>query len=441
MYDVIVAGGGLGGVCGAVGAAREGASVCLIEKNAYLGGLATGGLINPFMTHKTLDGKIKLVGGMFDEIKERLAEYKGILTNCFDSEAMKNVLSDMVREENIDLFLETEIIKVGYETPLNSSLKTFVIETTGGSFKGERVIDATGEGFVAYSYGCPYEGGDKGNTQAVTLMFTMEGVDCEKAIKYCIDHPEDFLFPKYSEFASPKAIMKQAWSLAGFYSIIEAHREEAEWPGDLLFFISLPKEGCVTFNQTHTSVLDSTDPSQLEEAYRECERQVYSVADFVKKYVPGFENASILKIAELLGVRESRRIMGEYVFSGLDVAYSKKQEDCICRLAYPVDVHKSTGEGYSKEEGEKSSPCPSKSDWYEIPYRSLKTEIPNLLVVGKCVSSTQEGHGAIRIMPACIATGQAAGVACGLSKKMNVNLKDLSGVVLRNALRERGAIL
>ncbi|MBQ7257522.1 MAG: FAD-dependent oxidoreductase [Abditibacteriota bacterium] len=441
MFDVIVAGGGLAGVSAAVAAAREGASVCLIEKNPYLGGLATGGLINPFMTHKTLDGKTKLVGGIFDEIKERLAEYDGIMTNCFDSEAMKRVLYDMVREENIDLFLEREILKVGYEIPLHSSSKTFVIETTGGSFEGDYVIDATGEGFVAYSYGCEYEGGDKGNTQAVTLMFTMEDVDCEKAIKYCIDHPEDFLFPKYSKFAQPKTIMKQAWSLAGFYSVIEAHRDEAKWPGDLLFFISLPKEGCVTFNQTHTSVIDSTDPAQLEEAYKECERQVYCVVDFVKKYIPGFENASLLKIADLLGVRESRRIMGKYVFNGLDVAYSKKQEDCICRLAYPVDVHKSSGEGYSKEEGEKSVPTPTKNDWYEIPYRSLQTQIPNLLVVGKCVSSTQEGHGAIRIMPACIATGQAAGVACGLSKKLGVNTDTLSGKILRETLRERGAIV
>ncbi len=453
MFDVIVAGGGLAGVSSAVAAAGEGASVCLIEKNNYLGGLSTGGLINPFMTHKTLDGKTKLVGGLFDEIKDRLAKQGGIMTNCFDSEIMKLVLLEMVLEKKINLCLETEITSVDYtsadkvsganlaEIGENITDITFIIKTTRGDFEAKRVIDATGEGLVAYNYGCDYEGGDKGDTQAVTLMFTMEDVDCEKAIKYCIDHPEDFLFPKYSKFAIPKMIMKSAWSLAGFYSIIEAHREEADWPGDLLFFISLPKEGCVTFNQTHTSVKDSTDPAELEEAYKECERQVYSVVDFVKKYIPGFENASLLKIGDLLGVRESRRIMGKYVFSGLDVAYSKKQEDCICRLAYPVDVHKSTGEGYSKEEGEKSVPTPAKNDWYEIPYRSLQTQIPNLLVVGKCVSSTQEGHGAIRIMPACIATGQAAGVACGLSKKLGVNTNALSGKIVRETLRERGAIV
>ena len=435
MYDLIVCGGGLAGVSASVSAAREGIKVCLIEQKSYLGGLATGGLVNPFMTHKTQDGKTKLVAGMFDEIKERLADYNGIMTNCFSAKAMKQVLGDMVQNEKIDLKLTTEILNV------SKNNDSFAIFTNKGDFYGKKLIDATGEGFVAYKLGCEYEGADKGNTQAVTLMFTMKNADCEKAIKYCIDHPDDFTFPKYSKNANPKEIMKNAWSLAGFYSIIKEHREEAQWPGDILFFISLPQKGQVTFNQTHASVKNTTDKTELDKAYKECEKQMRSVIKFVNKYIPGFENASLSEKADILGVREARRIMGQYVFSENDVAYSKKQSDCICRLAYPVDVHKSSGEGYSREEVEKSVPVPQKNDWYEIPYRSLLTKIPNLLTVGKCISSTQGGHGAIRIMPACIATGQAAGVAVALSVKNNCNTNEININELLTILRKNKALV
>ena len=438
MYDLIVCGGGLAGVSAAVAAAREGAYVCLIERENYLGGLSTGGLVNPFMSHKTRDGKTKLVAGMFDEIKEKLAQIPhSIMTNCFDSSSMEKVLTEMVSKEDIDLNLNTEITEVAWTEPN----KIFKIITTHGTFESEKVIDATGDGFVSYKYGCDYEGGDKGNSQALTLMFTMENVDCEKAIKYCIDNPDDFLFPKYSKNANPQKIMKSAWSLAGFYKIINAHRDEVSWPGDLIFILSLPKEGQVTFNQTHIGVKDATDKGELADAYKELERQCYAVIDFSKKYIPGFENASLLKIAPMIGVREGRRIMGEYVFNEMDVAYSRKQKDCICRLAYPVDVHKSSGEGYSKEAGAESVPTPKIDDWYEIPFRSLKTKIPNLLVVGKCLSATQGGQGAARIMPCCIAQGQAAGVAMGLCVKNNISVNELNTDELLSTLRAQGALV
>lgn len=434
MYDLIVAGGGLSGVASAVSAARLGASVCLIERKSYLGGLATGGLVNPFMTHKTKDGKTKLVAGLFDEIKVRLSKEKGILGNCFDSIAMKKVLLDMALGEKIDLFLEEEIISCNKK-------EIFTIKTDKHTFQSEKLIDATGDGFVAYSLGCEYEGGDKGNTQAVTLMFTMENVDCAKAIQYSIDNPNEFLFPKYEPSETPESVMKGPWSLAGFYSIIEEHREEAKFPGDMLFFVALPKNDQVTFNQTHTSMNNSTDKVEIEKAYKECEEQVYSVVDFVRKYIPGFENATLLEKADILGVREGRRIMGEYVFSEEDILFGKKHYDSICKLAYPVDVHKSNGEGYSKAEGEKKVPETKPNDWYEIPFRSLKTNIENLLVVGKCVSSNQAGHGAIRIMPSCIATGQAAGTAVAISSKKNISINHIEISELLDVLRENKALV
>lgn len=435
MYEIIVAGGGVAGVCGAVCAARMGADVCLTEKNPYLGGLATGGLVNPFMTHRTRDGKTKLVAGIFDEVKERLAEYNAIMDNCFDAEAMKKVLAEMAEESGVSVFSGTEIYDVIKENDI------FSLMTDKGVFEAKKVLDTTGEGLLAYRLGCEYEGGDKGNTQAVTLMFTAENVDCQKAIEYCRDNPDDFLFPKLTPHADLETMQKHAWSLAGYYSIIEKHREEAKFPGDMLFFLSLPNKGQVTFNQTHAAVNNSTDREELAKAYRECERQMYAVMEFANRYIPGFENAKILKKADMIGVREARRIMGKYVFSAEDVAYSKKQEDCICRLAYPVDVHKSNGEGYSKAEGTKAVPTPQPNDWYEIPYRSLLTDIPDLLVAGKCISSDQGGHGAIRIIPACMATGQAAGTALALSVKHNCLAEDIDINELLDELRKQKALV
>ena len=435
MSDLTVAGGGLTGVCASVSASRMGLDVCLIESLPYLGGLATGGLVNPFMTHKTKDGKTKLVAGIFDEIKERLAGYGGIMTNCFDAEIMKKVLADMTEEAGVKVFLNTEIS----DCTLKEGI--FSVITDKGIFESPRLADTTGDGFVSYKLGCKYEGRNKGNTQAATLMFTAEGVDTEEAFLYCREHPEDFLFPKWDRNEDIYRNMEEAWSLAGFYSIIEKHREEARFPGDLLFFLSLPKKGTVTFNQTHISLKNPTDKEEIKKAYAECEKQMIAVMDFAKKYVPGFRNASILKKADILGIREGGRIMGKYVFSAEDVIYSKKHKDCICRLAYPVDVHKSSGEGYSKAEGEKQVPAPKDNDWYEIPFRCLVTEIPNLLTGGKCVSADQGGQGAIRIMPACCAMGQAMGYAMGLSKKHNCPAGDTDPEELLAILRQNKALV
>jgi len=441
MYDIIVAGGGVAGVSAAVAAARLGADVVLVERYGFLGGCTTAGLVNPFMTHETLDGKTKLVAGLFDEIKDRLKAYDGIMVNCFDPEVMKIVLLDMVLEANVtvkfhSLINETKDEKVYYEMEIiNKSGKEIL--------QAKRIIDTSGDGDVAYSLGADYEQGNKnGKPQAVTLMFDMAGVDLDKTLEYAKENPEEFLFPKWDANTDLEEIKTKAWSLAGFYSIIKDKKKDYKFPGDLLFFISRPENGIVTFNQTHSSVNSAVNIDDIIKAEIECRYQMIEIVHFVKNNIPGFENAYLLRSADHIGIRESRRIMGDYVFSEEDVSYSKKHEDCICRLAYPVDVHASTGEGYSKEEATKSVPIPARDDWYEIPFRSLKiSKIKNLLVAGKCISATQGGHGAIRIIPACIATGQAAGTAFGICVRDSIKLENLDTNLLLKELRKNNALV
>ena len=443
MFDVLVAGGGLAGVSAAVAAARSGVSVVLIEKLGYLGGLSTAGLVNPFMSHTTSDKKTKLVAGLFDEIKDRLSDYYGIMENCFDPEAMKQVLLDMVSDANIEIRFSTAIVNTFY-TAAGFKIRTLA---KGGyeDIQAKRIIDATGDGDVAAYLGCDYGmGGANGEFQAVTLMFDMAGVDTYKALSYVKNNPDDFLFPKYNENTSINQELKKAFSPAGYISLVKAAKSEKQlnFPGDFIFFISRPQYGVVTFNQTHTSIADPTNAKDITKAEIECRYQMLDVVRFCKEYVPGFENAYLLRTADLLGIRESRRIMGEYILSETDVAAGAKQTDCICRLAYPVDVHASSGEGYTESEGRKKVAAPSAGDWYEIPFRSLLVAgVKNVLTAGRCISATREGQGAARIMPACIATGEAAGVAAAISVMENKDISDISSDLVISELRRRGALV
>jgi hypothetical protein len=277
-------------------------------------------------------------------------------------------------------------------------------------------------------------------------MFDMGGVDLQRVLAYVRDHPDQMRFPKLPPTADPAELAEGVVSVAGYYDLVARARAEGEYiaPGDLIFFIGRPRRGEVVFNTTHVGGIDGTKAEDLTRAEIEGRRQMMSVVAFARKYVPGFENAYLLRSPEHVGVRETRRIIGDYVFSADDVIEARKFDDAICRLAYPVDVHSGKGDGYTKSE-EKGSGRPNNAppgDWYEIPYRCLlPVGLANVLVAGRCVSSTQAGHGAIRIMPSCIAMGQAAGTAAALSLDAGVTPREVSVPILLDSLRKQGALV
>ncbi len=442
-FDVIVVGAGMAGWGAAVASARAGKSTFLIEQFGYPGGWATAALVNPFMSHSTSDGK-PLVGGLYQELRDRLTQSGGLVGNSFDSELMRNVLQDTLLEAGVRLRYHSFVDLAQYMPDgaicVHSRSKSGVEE-----FTCSRLIDCSGDGDAAISLGADYQsGGEDGVPQAVTLMFDVGGVDFEKAITYVRDHPDQMRFPKLPADADTAKLAKGVISVAGYYDLISQARANGEYstPGDLIFYISRPHCGEVVFNTTHVGNVHATDAEDLTRAEIESRQQMASIVSFVRKYVPGFEKSYLLRSADHVGVRETRRVIGDYVFSAQDVVEARKFDDCICRLAYPVDIHSGKGDGYTKEEGKRPVNNAPPGDWYEIPYRCLlPVGLDNVLVAGRCVSSSQAGHGAIRIMPACAAMGQAAGVAAAMSLDQEVCVRDIDTGSLIAALREQGALV
>jgi hypothetical protein len=314
-------------------------------------------------------------------------------------------------------------------------------------FDARIVVDATGDADVAAMAGAQYEVGDPetGMTQAMTLMFTVGGVDVPKSLEYARENPDEMRFPKPPSSEAVDRMMEGAIGIAGFFTKVEQAREIGEFPlpQDLVFYIKLPTPGQVVVNTTHIGGCDGTNSEDLTRAEIEGRRQAWALMKFFRKYIPGFEDAYLLQTATQIGVRETRRIVGEYVFNADDVADGRKFPDAVMRSAYPIDVHSSSGKGYKKVEEQSLRPgAPPPGDWYEVPYRCLvPREIENLLVAGRCLSATHEGQGAVRIMPNCMALGQAAGVAAALCVKQDVTPRALDTALLRKHLLDQGALV
>lgn len=442
-FEVIVIGGGSAGWAATVACARAGRNTLLIERYAYLGGWATAALVNPFMNHCTTDGK-PLVGGLYSELRDRLSKSGALLGNSFDTEAMRFIMQETLLEAGGSLRLHTIFDSAQYlpdgtiavSTRSKSGAETFVCD---------RLIDCSGDGDAAIALGADFESGDEdGLPQAVTLMFDMGGVDPEKVMTYVRDNPDQMRFPKLPPTADPAALADGTISVAGYYDLIDQARRQGEYtaPGDLIFFIGRPRRGEVVFNTTHVGNIHGTSAEDLTRAEIECRKQMASIVEFVKKYIPGFEKSYLLRSADHVGVRETRRITGDYKFGVEDVVEARKFDDAICRLAYPVDIHSGKGDGYTKEEGKRPVNNAPPGDWYEIPYRCLLAAgLDNVLIAGRCVSSTQAGHGAIRIIPACVAMGQAAGTAAARSLAESVSVRDIDTNALIADLIEQKALV
>jgi len=409
QHDVVVVGGGTAGVAAAVAASRNGADTLLIERYGFLGGTMTAGLVNPFMTFHA--GKEQIIHGIFQEIIDRLKRLGGYdeETKAFDVEAMKIVLDQMVMEAGVKLLLHTCVIGVVMQ---GNVIRGVEIHNKSGKSVvfGKVIVDATGDGDVAVMAGAPYEKGRKedGLTQPMTLNFRMGGVDTGR-------------MPSSQEINR---------------LFIEAKkRGEISIPRENVLWFPTTRKGEIHFNTTRIIKVDGTKAEDLTFAEIEARRQMMELVSFLKKNVPGFENAYLLMSATQIGVRETRRIIGEYVMTGEDILEARKFTDVIARGSYPIDIHSPTGEGTTI-----IGPPPGSS--YDIPYRCLVPKnVENLLVAGRCISTTHEAQAAIRVIPIVVAIGQAAGTAAALSAKLNIPPRRLDVSLLQKTLREQGANL
>lgn len=400
-YDIVVVGGGPGGVGAAVGAAKEGASVLLIERYGFLGGMATAGLVNPFMPY-SIGGKA-LTSAVFDELLQRLRD-AGALSEgglIFDDEVMKIVLDQMMLAHGVNLLLHATF--VGLEMAGKQIVR---VHTTGKSgqldLAGKVFVDATGDGDLAAQAGAPCEMGRRsdGLCQPMTLCFRVGGVTGE---------------PNAGELRRELTELFQAAKAAGE---IENPREDI-----LVFGTMLP--GVYHFNTTRIVQRSGTSTEDLTAAELEGRRQVAELIQLFRQRSPRFERAHLLKIAPQVGVRESRRVMGEYLLTMHDVIEAVKFADGIARSNYPIDIHSPTGEGTVIQH------LPP-GEYYEIPYRCLVPKaVDNLLIGSRCISATHEAHASLRIMPVVAGIGEAAGIAAAWAAREGVKPQEIDGARLK----------
>jgi hypothetical protein len=400
----------------ALAPARAGARVLLVERYGFLGGTATAAMVGVFCgvytcapdsTHQLL------VGGLPHEAMNRLAAvgggYKYRHRFQVDHEIFKIVLDQWLLEANVEILFHA----VATETLIeNGVIRGAVVEHKGGreAILAKRVVDASGDGDVAALAGAPFEKGDEeGRLQAPTMVFYMGHVDVERAMAF----PEREIRKLLAEVTESG---------------------EFDFPRISGSFSPAPPAGKVHVNMSRVAGVDGTDPWGLSRGTLEGRRQVEAFSRFLVKYIPGFENAIVDAIAPQLGVRETRRIMGEHVLSRDDVLEGRKFETAICRSSWPIEDHSRGNETIRLHlQGD---------DFYQVPYGCLvPLEIDNLLLAGRCVSASHDGQASVRVMGPGMAMGQAAGTAAVLSLAEGRPPRALDPSALQGRLRSDGALI
>jgi hypothetical protein len=456
--DVLIAGGGVAGVAAAVTAARNGLKTLLVESQGSLGGLATNGLVT---------GVAGMVEGICKEFLDRMNAERALIPRphlpSFDPEKGKIVLERMLLEAGAKILYWTYVIDASVE---DNHIKEIVCHSKSGriGIAARIVIDTTGDADVAARAGVPYEAGSpdfEGLNMATTLAFRMANVN----------------LLKYRE-------AMQAWrtkqKIPVGISIIAELEEKAVRNGDLPYFIfptaliyqvpQTPEDNAdVTIMTAHSFNTRNMDIEDLTRQTIEQHEQIMLLEKFFRKYVPGFKNCRLSGIANLHGIRDSRRITGEYILTDEDVVCARKFEDGIAKFPEFFDTHHPTSPRigfmrhvHLKEPKEPAVCRPAEcsidmhpfvrpggyearcnpKEYCEIPYRSLvPLKIDNLLTAGRCVSAEFNALAAVRVIATGMSTGQASGIAAALCIKNGLIPRKLDGRIVRKTMIEQGVPL
>lgn len=412
-YDVIVAGGGPGGIAAAVAAARNGAKTLLIERYGFLGGAGTAMMVNPWMTYSAgpkqiiygvlqelIDGMSKL--GMYGHPKQKTA---------FDPEALKYVAEHLCLDAGVELLYHTFLGGVQMDES-NRYIQSIKVANKAGliDLKAKVYVDTTGDADLAALAGANVEKGREVDSlsQPMTLNFRMANVDIER--------------------------MPSREGMTELY--IEAKkRGELKCPRENVLWFYANQDGVIHFNQTRVIMKDATDPWELTAAEIEAREQVQEFVAFLKKHVDGFEDSYLQTTAPQIGVRESRRVIGDYKLTAEELLAGCKFDDVVALGSYPVDIHNPAGEGTIIQHLKPG-------EWYDIPFRSLiPQKIDNLVIGGRPISATHEAHSALRVQPIAIAIGQAAGTAAAVCASEGSLPRQIDVKVIQKSLLKQGAYL
>jgi glycine/D-amino acid oxidase-like deaminating enzyme len=418
-FDVVVVGGGSAGSSAAISSARHGASTLLVDRLPFLGGTSTAVLDTFYAFYTPGEAVRRVVGGMGWEVVEHLTTagvaferpntYGAGTGVTYDPEVLKVIWERLAEEAGVEILLHTWATGVQMRDGRMSAVRLW---NKGGESTVEAgaIVDASGDADLCAMAGVAYEDATSTpNLQSLSTIFRVANVDVDRAAS--LPKPELW------------ALMREAAN-GGAYRL---PRLEGSWH-------RTPHPGVVTVHMTRVPNVDATDPRQLTKAELEGRRQVQEYLRFLRDLVPGFEGAVLVATSPGIGVRESRRVVGDYRLTREDVLEARRFADEIALCGAPIEDHiagTDTRWTYVPHSGV-----------YGIPYRCLlPSAVEGLLVAGRCFSATHDAHASARSMATCMAMGQAAGTAAALAVASGTTPRSIKVEALRQSLAEDGALL
>jgi len=427
-FDVIVVGGGPAGCTAAAAAAREGARTLLIEATGSLGGMGTSGLVPawcPFSDKQQIIYR-GLAAKVFETLKAQMPHVKGDALDWvpIDPEKLKRVYDDLVTEAGADVLFLTTLADV--ERDEEGNVTAIVVLNKGGlqAFRAKVYVDCTGDGDVAAWAGAEYQKGDAttGELQPATHCFILGNVDDYAYLNGQNLHADNPASPIHAVFQS------------------------GAYPGipDTHLCNNLVAPRAVGFNAGHLWGVDNTDTFTVSNAMIEGRKMAAAYRDMLAAVQPAaFGNAFVMSTGTLIGTRESRRIIGDYVLTAEDYIERKSFGDEICRNSYFLDIHGTKTEQQSGTGSSLSITLYGPGESHGIPYRCLTPKgLRNVLVAGRSISCDRRVLGSVRVMPVCLAMGEAAGLAAALAAGQAENdVHAVDVAALRKRLKEEGTYL
>lgn len=442
--QVLVIGSGAAGQTAALAAGRNGADTLLVENAGFLGGISA---TLPWLGFHDRDYRL-IVKGTPLEFCQRLQRMGAASAHEFDpkcasaigidSHWWKILLMQLMREAGVRLLLHTQVVDTIRE---GDRIRGVIVENKSGRqrIEADITIDCSGDGDVAARGGVAWEKGRTadGLVQAPTLVFKLGGVSREGFIAGCKDPAINYRewiapYPEIRAKMMARIDRMQMIICGGYAKLIEKARAAGDFevPQSRVVGVKLhhPDEYLVVM--TRVLGLNPTDTQSLTDAYAKIYEQIPVLVNFFKKYVPGFEQSHLREIAPMLGVRESRRIMGDYLLTAEDLIAGRVFDDAVSMGGYHIDIHRPAGTWVDSHNVRT----------YTIPLRSLiARDVDGLLMAGKCISATHEAIASTRVVPICQGQGQAVGTVAALAVKAKVPVRNISTRTLQDTLAAQGA--